>query len=236
MKALRVLIILILVFEGLYVAAQPVFGVELKTGYANFSMKELRSTIQSYEDSNRGYNGGSLKITNNYPGFITFGMRMFVGFKKWDVGMDYTRYSTGARVQYKDYSGEVGYDQIAIANTIGIFGRHSVFKTNKFHLKAGLLVSAYFSNVTANNYYRTNTTDDDDKINTSSVSLAITPTIEPAYYFTNQFYAGVNLGYCIDNSGTLHDWYGQNFLGGYPAIHSQWSGFRSELFLGFKMK
>jgi hypothetical protein len=229
---LIITITMIVSFGCFHVKAQNI-NLEMKTGYGSYAMDDLSHTMHYYQNYYH-----DLKITDDYPGFVNFGGRMMVGFDKWNVGIDYTYYSTGARAQYKDYSGETGFDQIVIANALGANAKYAFFEANKFKMKVTLLTSLYMSKARFNEYYRTASANDENKLTSISKSIAFTPGLEPVFQLSDKIYVGLNVGLCFDLGGVLSvdgDKDKQLYNENNDLIHTQWSGLRSEIFIGIKL-
>jgi hypothetical protein len=216
------------------VHAQLSISLEVKTGYSSYAMNELSHTLHYYQENSNL----PLKVTNDYPVYLTFGGSITGKFERFEIGVDYCYYSTGARSHYKDYSGEAGFDQIAIAHAIGLFGKYILFEKNAFRLKASLLISLYTSSVNFNEYLRTLDLQIENKLEVVSKSVGITPMIEPVYHFTNTLYAGIRVGFCFDTEAVLHlkdNIDAQLIDNSNKPVHTQWSGLRSEFFVGVRL-
>jgi hypothetical protein len=185
MKTLRLFLLLLLVAPT--AQAQLSGGFEVKTGYAGYAMNELGRTVTNYAQMT-GYD--LLKVTDNYPAYVTFGGAAFMGYGKWEWGIDYTYYTTGARAHYKDYSGEMGFDQVATAHSIGIFGRCELMQRGRFQLKGSLLLSNNFSTVKMNEYMTEGSIQEENKLEVVSYSVAFTPMISPVFKLNKLFYGG----------------------------------------------
>jgi hypothetical protein len=212
------------------VKGQVTLGAEMNTGYSSAKMSDLKQTMTHYQSAIYP----NLKLTDNYPAYVNFGGRAFVNLGRAEFSADYKYYSTGARKQYKDYTGEIGFDQLLHAHAVGASVRYSIIKKQRFSvdLSAGIMV--YLSASTIDEYLRLAGADQDVKVKTVSRSAGIQPMIGFTYYFSPLLRGGVRGGYNVDYKATLHlsgdsgsalqDDNGKN-------INTDWTGFRSELFL-----
>lgn len=214
--------------------SQPEVNVELKTGYGTYAMGALRPITIEYKN-NVDY---GVKITDNFPGFMNFGAAVSMALHAWEFGVDYTYLSTGARAHYKDYSGELGFDQIAKAHAISSVARYAFVSKPKFELKASLGLSYYISQLDMNQYFRIGEDKEAERFEVVSGSVAITPTAGPVFKLNKFIYTGLRIGYCVDLKGGLHvrkDKELKLLDDADEQIKTDWSGLRSEVFLGIKL-
>ncbi len=209
-------------------------GIEFKSGYSTYAMNDLQK-LSAYQKSHSNI---PLKITADFPPFVTFGTRIFVKFKQVETGIDYTYLSTGGRVHYRDYSGQIGFDQIAVAHAVGIFAGGQFVEHHRFTLKGSLLISLYSSTVNFNQYVNVGNYSESVLLGTISKSVVITPSIEPVFSLTPWMYTGIRIGAGLDTRGGLrlkenHE--AKLIDDRKEAITTDWSGFRSELFLGIHL-
>ena len=111
------------------VYAQPEVNIELKAGYGAYAMDALRPITTEYATHTQ-----YVKITDNFPSFVNFGALGSIELGSWEFGVDYTYLSTGARAHYEDYSGELGFDQLAKAHVISALSRYSLLRKPSFQL------------------------------------------------------------------------------------------------------
>ncbi len=231
---LRLILICLFMSCSFLVHTQVSISLEAKTGYSSYAMDELSHTLNYYQENSNL----PLKITNDYPAYLTFGGSALGGFKKFEIGVDYSYLSTGGRAHYKDYSGEVGYDQLAVAHSIGLLARYSLFQEGRFSLKGSLLIARLASQVNFSEFIRIGSSQNEDKLEVVSTSVGISPMIESIYNFTDWLYVGLRVGGFVDTNGELHlsnNTDAKLIDDTNKQVHSQWSGFRSEFFIGVKL-
>ena len=227
------LLSLLLLCSFLHGYAQPKVNLEIKSGYGAYAMDALRPLTREYT-TNTNY----AKITDNFPAFINFGGSGSIVLDPWEFGVEYTYFSTGARAHYEDYSGELGFDQLVKAHAIGAFARYSFLRKPKFQLTASLALSNYISQLDMNQYMRIGDEKQEEGLEVVSGSVAITPMAGPVFKITNSIYTGFRVGYCVDLKGGLHVRKDKELkllddVG--DQIHTDWSGVRSEVFVGVRV-
>jgi hypothetical protein len=214
--------------------SQTAAGLEFKTGYSSFAMKDLRHTMHYYRD----HASYPVTIVDEYPSTLPIGFRLYFEFDKLQAGFDYSHYATGAKGNYVDNTGERGFEQRVTANTVGLFVKVALVSSPKFQLRFSGLTSLYMSRAKFNEYFKSDNLNENDKLSTVSVSVALTPGLETVYNLTNWMYIGLGAGYCFDTTGVLHlsanedaKLYDEND----DEIHTQWSGLRTEVFVGVRL-
>lgn len=231
---MRNILLLLLLLSCRFGYAQPEVNVELKTGYGAYAMGALRPITTEYR-TNTNY---AVKITDNFPAFVNFGASGSIVLESWEFGVDYTYLSTGARAHYEDYSGELGFDQLAKAHAISSFARYSLLRKPKFQLKASLALSYYISQLDMNQYFRIGEEKQEDRFEVVSGSVAMTPMAGSVFKITKSIYTGFRVGYCVDLKGGLHvrkDKELKLLDDAGDQIHTDWSGIRSEVFVGVRV-
>lgn len=103
--------------------------LSFKLGQGIYSMKNLKSfnetIIQSLPIK--------AKVVDNFPKTLFFEGDISYNKGFLYYGISYSHFSTGSRVTYSDYSGELTYDQILSSNSIGPIVKIVLNKTQKIH-------------------------------------------------------------------------------------------------------
>lgn len=220
-----------IVVAGLSCNAQ--IGFEIKAGYSTYSMSELSKFLHAQAAP------VPFKVTNDFPGNLTGGASIYYSFREGiESGIDYTYNKTIGRVHYRDYSGEIGLDQEAVAHAVGAFTRISLFESHHFSLKASAMLSAWVGSVNFYQYLQIGTDRDEIQLSVVSTNIGISGALEPVYGLSEDLYIGARIGGMIeiprplhlkeDSDAVLRDDNGND-------MHAEWAGFRSELFVGFKI-
>lgn len=108
------LILIFLFVNGNY--AQNQFSFRAGVGYSDNNLTDLRHFIS---DINNEYNQNKVptKILDNFPAYFSFHFNALYNIESRDfggmaIGLNIRYFSSGARVHYKDYSGEAGFDAL----------------------------------------------------------------------------------------------------------------------------
>src|SRR5512145_739221 len=94
------------------------------------------------------------KITEEFPWTFHFSGEFNVQFKKCSAGFSYFFLTSGSRISYSDYSGEMDMDVTAIAHGFGPLIICPFYKNDKFWFGPRLQIPLMFSRVTEKNYIR----------------------------------------------------------------------------------
>src|SRR6188768_3658563 len=95
-------LITLLVFSGYNLTGQTLKleGVASFGSYAQRDFKDLMRQDQKTSPY-------PLKIVNDYPAYFNYTARFRIGFNKFSFGHNFKLMSSGAKLHYRDYSGEV---------------------------------------------------------------------------------------------------------------------------------
>ncbi|WP_299762572.1 hypothetical protein [uncultured Pontibacter sp.] len=152
-------------------AAQSKIYLEPRLGFGTFrmsSLKELQQTVISNS-------GVSSKAVDTYNPYIQFGLGVV---KEMDentaIGLLLERGSTGGRVAYEDYSGELLFDTPVHYNAIGaMIYTHNAIATSNLEFVAGVELNVFLSQLKTETYARLYdaTETDEDKFNSKGIGL-----------------------------------------------------------------
>lgn len=227
-------ILLIAILSHLCATAQSSLKLELKSGYAASHMKDLKALLVNYERQS----DFPLKTTNNFEPFFSFGGTATIAFRKWEMGADLTLLSTGGRVHYKDYSGEVGFDILCKSVSFGMIARYTVLEHNKVTGFLSMMLHANSSNVKFNEFFKLGDDNESNTFQAQSVGILATPMLGANYAVTKSFYAGMRLGFSVDTGGGLHAKGNRDAIlvnDNGDQLLTNWSGLKAEVAVGFKL-
>lgn len=152
MRRFFLLVVSVLVLTAGKALAQTNFYVEPRLGWGTFrmaSMKSFQEHIVSESDVNA-------KATSAYPAYFQYGVSFIRDLdeqSRW--GFFYERGSTGGRIAYKDYSGEIKLDTPLRYNALGaLLYSHKPIKNSTFDFVAGVEASVYFTKLKLESYTR----------------------------------------------------------------------------------
>jgi hypothetical protein len=196
------------------------------SGYGYYSMSDLKSLQGEFKNEFPV----DAKITSAFPAFWYFEGGAIQRFnEKYFAGALIGSGSTGGRVHYKDYSGEIGADQTlryySLAIPIGlILNPNSKFSVFKFDLRPG----ATFTNLSLRFYSTIGNQSSNQIVELNSLNIVL----QPGFSFLKRF---GNFGVEIQASynltlvaGKLYVKDSQNYLlnAANKEVKADWSGFR----------
>jgi hypothetical protein len=200
----------------------------VKVNYNFFDMsglKDLQSDILS-DIKNQGIEA---RITESYPAFFGFQAGLLFPLEeKFFIGGFFDHTSTGGRIHYSDYSGEIKADQIAKANSIG--GILSLKAVNKELFNLDIQLCARFIFISFDNefLFRIGEEQQKQKYSFSSFSFGIEPGVVPSLVLSS-FNIGLSVSYLLSLSTTLeYDDYEEAYLTSSSGekVGINWSGLK----------
>jgi hypothetical protein len=175
------------------------------------------------------------KIIDDFPWTLHYSGELNIQLKNFAVGFGYTFLTTGSRISYSDYSGELTLDLTAISHGLGPSIMYPVYKTEKIWVGPRVQLPLMFTRVTEKNYIRIldETDTDTDKIYSSSIGLF--PSIE-AKYILSRLSFGLKIGYLFDSKGRMvKDKQMTIYFDNKDYYTTDWSGFHFDFRLGFAL-
>lgn len=207
-------------------------SVCVKGGYNFFSMSDLKNFQHGLQDD-LIQQGIGAKITDSYPGHYGFqaGLQIplaLLSAKEIRIGgfIDFT--STGGRVHYSDYSGEIKIDQKATAISLGATISFSAYTKDIFQLyfdlNARIIFSKFKNEFSSRLFDETET----QTLDFSSVSFGFEPTLVPSIN-VYPFNFGLSFSYMLALPTTLQfsEYDDANLLDkNGDEVTIDWSGFK----------
>src|SRR5262245_60627018 len=89
-------------------AGVPQVSVGFGVSYCTFSMKDLKALNEEFATND----GVPAQIVQQFPPYMGLDALVGYGFGRHRTGIFWSYNSTGSRVTYQDYSGQVQYDQL----------------------------------------------------------------------------------------------------------------------------
>jgi hypothetical protein len=104
--------------------------------------------------------------------------------------------STGGRIDYKDYSGEIKIDQLFKAYSFGITGEIKIPVADNFYLSPSLSIPIIFGSMQINSETRVGDYKDSQNYSFAATSFGLQPSIALGYDYS-KFTIGLNLSYLL---------------------------------------
>jgi len=172
--------------------ANAQFKVELSYGYGTYSMKDMQQLNYDMLESLPV----NAKITDNFPGQPYLDAAIYYLLSpKTMLGINCSYHSTGSRISYKDYSGEIRIDNIISAYSPGLILGFKILD-NRIKIEQENNFSVSLSSVKIEE----DIMNEKDTYALKSFSPQLEPRIKTSVNF-GSFDFGVRVGYLIDFKG-----------------------------------
>jgi len=203
--------------------------IKLEIGYGTgtYSMKDLKEMNSSILKNLPV----EAKITDNFPSRPYYDGGLFYLLNNHiSVGLTERYYTTGSRISYKDFSGQLTYDNILSSYSTGIQGEFAL-TYKSIRISEVTNISYCFTKLKMNNLIMGSS--DLSKYNSNSIQ------IEPRFklsYLIKKIELGARVGYLVDIGGKNKlsgdkNLILKNLLTG-KDIQNNWSGFRIAISIG----
>jgi hypothetical protein len=203
------------------------FEVISSIGYSQYQMHDLK-TIQEITLNDIVL---PAKIVDKFPGTLHYSGELRLTFDKFSVGFSYLFLTSGSRISYSDYSGEIRLDLTVINHSLGPSLMYQFFKKEKFRIGSRLQFPLMFSQINEKDYIRLLDESNSDKLRFYSLSCGFFPSIE-TYYKLSRINLGLRVGYLIDSKGRLADDRELTiYLNNKDYLTTDWSGLHIDLLL-----
>jgi hypothetical protein len=175
---MRLLFFLLLTFMTSLAYSQNLkFGTGIT--YGTYSMKGLK---EFQRETLPALSFVPVKIVESFPATIGYDIHFSFSKGKFMLGGYYSFASTGGRIHYKDYSGEIKFDQIVSGKSVGASTVWKINSANQYNIVVGFRTGITISNLLIDNTISVN---DQSDVNQSylfkSLNLTISPLIEVEY-------------------------------------------------------
>lgn len=221
-KILLISILLCLVIPSI---AQVGFGY--KFGMGDYKMSQMSSLLKEIQSGMKIQYPVSISVTDNFPNHYTHYGEVTYSLKNNDYGINFTYLSTGGRLAYSDYSGEIAYNLNVEAFRIGALYRNYFFQTNprqgkNLSIFAELSPAITLNNVDSDGYLETqsgrNEINKKYLVTSKSIGFSVTPTVGLQWNITKSFGTNLGIGYNAEIPGkskemknTKVDWTGVRY-------------------------
>lgn len=235
MKQVTTIILLSLLING---QVQAQYNAELQVDYNTFNMRDLKK-LQKVMFADQIV---PMKTVSSFPGYIGFRgsfLRVVHTELEIEVGTVLSYTSTGGRVQYKDYSGELTGDQLTHVFTVGVLGRIPLYKTEKIKFGFSLYSGIEATTMKLHNYVRINNERSSSRDKFGAVGIGAVPSLYMKYYVNDKLYLLADAGYHFTLFQNTYRWSenenAEIFLeeGDDEALKPNWNGLRMGVGVGY---
>lgn len=181
--------------------AQANFYLEPRVGYGTFGMKHMKEFQGTLIQGTRV----PAKQTDSFSPWFQYGLNM-VGYlgEHSRAGLFVEHGSTGGRVAYEDYSGEIRFDSFVSYNALGLLYYFTKpMGTGPLHFVGGIETSFLMSRLRLEGYSRIYDSTDSSEDKFNSFGLGLKPYLGLQYPVLN-LPVQLTLGYMGSMNGPFH--------------------------------
>jgi hypothetical protein len=173
------------------------------------------------------------KITDDFPWTLNYSGELNVHLKNFCVGFAYFFLSSGSRISYSDYSGELTMDITTSAHGFGPSIMYPFYRKDRFLIGGRLQIPLMFSLIKSKDYVRILDESETSSETLYSFSIGLFPSIETSYNLS-RWSLKLDIGYLIDSKGRLvEDDNLTIYLDNKDYYTTDWSGFHFDFRLGY---
>jgi len=200
--------------------------------YNTYSMSELKGIQNELLNDIRELNIPA-EITESFPPYPGYKVGFVIPVidtadKTFSIGGFIEHGSTGGRIHYQDYSGELRADQSVVETSIGTLIDYQIHPAEKFSIGLNFAVGYTLSSFSITSYLQVGDESQEEELSFSSSSFSIEPGIVPSMYLWGMRF-GISLSYLIYIPSNLEfDEYSEAYLINESGdkVNINWSGFR----------
>lgn len=178
------------------------------------------------------------KLVDNYPPFIFNQLKGAIRLQKVWLGMSYRNASSGSRISYRDYSGEIRLDSRVTGNTVGFFIEKNVFKNKNYSIQAGGQYLTTLTILEVNDFIQIDQDFHLENLDFTSWGIGLEPYVQAAYqykFFSLGIFSSLTMDIVNNDFHVVNNKYLmlEDNQGNY--IRPNWSGFKIALSLGLHL-
>ncbi len=223
-----ILVIILLLPISFSLKAQ--LSINFNGGYGWYQMGDMKKIAEEVMGTMNTQMGGKLKMTDNFPAFITYSGEVTYQLKEHEFGISGGYMSTGAKYAYSDYSGKYTAKIVADAFKIGLIYKYHFFETkiatNPFSVFASVAPSAVLTDINIEDEMQLYEQGMDEKnkenLISSKFGFSIQPMMGCRLTLLNHLLIQMSAGYDFELGTKIN-----------PAYRVNWSGFRLNAGVGF---
>lgn len=202
-------------------------------GYASYRHPELHD----YQDEFVKVAGVSATKIQQFPSYYTYMAGLEVALKPVALGVEFGHGSTGGRVYYEDYSGNVVGDMTVIYNYFAITPSVFVYRTDDFSIAAGAKLSIIYSKLAVANSKRIGETTLSEGEDFYGTNFGFQPNVVAQKILLGRLILRASAGYEFQNSSAPVTKKDKLFLsnGNNGEVHLKGDGFRLSIGVGIRI-
>jgi hypothetical protein len=196
MKAIKLLLVILLVFApGILIFSQRlVTGVS--AGVGSYSMKDLKALNEAVKPP------FDCKLVSDFPPYLYYQYSLVLDDEAYSYGMFYSYQSTGSRISAKDYSGEYYFDLNVHSNNLGMYLSMNLVSKNKFRVSTYAKPGLAFSKLEiSENFTLLDTVLTDSKLSCVATAFFVEPGINFSWFILPAISIDIFAGYFLQMGG-----------------------------------
>lgn len=173
------------------------------------------------------------KVVDNFPMTFFYEGNITYNFKVIHVGASYSYHTSGSRISYFDYSGEIKMDQTIFAHTFGPIVKFNLNPNNRLNFIPFLSTNYAFTSYSSDEHIRVYDQQNSENISFKSQSIILNPGIEIVYSL-NKIGISAFGSYSLDTHGDF-EYNGNKVTYNGRRFYSDWSGIRYGIRLSYEL-
>jgi hypothetical protein len=206
------------------------YSFRFKASYGTYNLEEITGfhRLLRNEVSSIGINP---KIVKEFPPYLNFQVQFYFMRDDYNLGLFLGKASTGGRITYSDYSGEVTINTIISKYPIGITVEKFINRHGNLSLFVIAQLSYILSYLDVNEYLKIFSENQINSLEFISHGIGFEPGVGLDYNYKSFLLRG-EFGFFVNYSG---DFNGKGEQGNLNGISAEWWGFRAGLVVGFNI-
>jgi hypothetical protein len=237
-KVISLFLFLILIFPSILLAGSRGMSLRFKTSYNQYDLTGMKK-LQRYAFDYYTSLNLPVKVVEEFPDYFGLNFNIYIYPESLPpVGFFIDYCSTGGRISVKDYSGEIKFDQIVSAISIGPFFEINLLQLNQNKFILILPFGLVFTKLDQIEYIRLGNNSNKEKVIFTSIAVGLEPQF--AYHYQiDRYFLRLSLGYQINTFNALHlkgNSDAKVMVGTGDYIGVQWNGVRVGITAGYDFK
>jgi hypothetical protein len=204
-------------------------SLRVNSGINFFNMKDLKE----YQGM-MNVNWFGTKAVKSFPPYFNYQLQATLLFSQHIEGGIYTDYtSTGGRLDYKDYSGEIRFDQVVSRISVGALFEYKIFQVDMFSINLSSKLSYQTSKLKFESSLQIQGDTQNSMIEYTSDGLGIEPGVAAGFtysLFLIRLEASYQLSFCGAYSSEGHKL--NNVSEAFGDISPEWNSFKLAITFG----
>lgn len=229
-------IILFMIILNISLLSQDV-SLKVDLYYATYEMSSLNNVVKQTQKALATFYDIPMKNTHEFPAYYVYQFNFgFNNFSSFEYGFLYNISSTGARTDYRDYSGYLTTDYLVSSDGFGIYFEHNKNIYSKINYVLGINILYQNTTLEINEILSISDVEQTVKNKFESNSFGFTPYLSLEYTLSF-ILCRINLGYLISSDAEFHlpdNEEAYLYFNG-SKVSSNWSGARIGISLGVKI-